>query len=96
MGCVVLMGQYHPGGFADWSRPEHVVMSASRSLGDFAALERVKDSLRLRGAEVFHTAEDGCTSVRIDPSGTLSVTTLREHVRATNITSPGANFLQTD
>lgn len=102
LDCDVVLAPHHgsprsnPGGFADWSRPEHVVMSASRTLGDIATLERVKDSLRLRGAEVFHTAEDGCTSVRIDPSGTLSVTTFREHVRATNIAPPGANFLQTE
>ena len=92
---MVLRGQYHPGGFADWSTPEFVVISGSRSLGDIPTIERVKHSFRIRGAEVLHTAEDGCIRLEIGPAG-LTATTFRPHVRATPESLPGANFLQSE
>ena len=45
------------------------------------AIESVKNSFRLRGAEVFHTAEDGCIRVEIAPAG-LPTQSFRPHVRA--------------
>ena len=89
------MGQYHPGGFAQWSTPQYVVISGSRGLGDLPAIESVKHSFRLRGAEVFHTAEDGCVSVEIH-GGELVVTSFRLHVRASAANIAGSNFLQAD
>jgi hypothetical protein len=92
---VVPEGQYHPGKFADWSRPEHVVISGSRSLGDLTTIESVKHSFRLRGAEVFHTAEDGCVRVEVSRRG-LSIKSLRPHVRAMPSTLMSTNLLQSE
>jgi competence protein ComEC len=86
----------NPGKFADWCTPEHVVISGSKPLGDEAVIESVKDSFRLRGAEIYHTAEDGCVRVKIDDRG-IRIQTTRPHVRAANSASkPGAKFLQPD
>jgi beta-lactamase superfamily II metal-dependent hydrolase len=86
--------QCHPGKFADWCRPEHVIVSGSKPLGDEAIIESVKDSFRLRGAEVYHTAEDGCVTVEI-AGGAVTIKTTRPHVRAYTPTgAPGAKFLQ--
>jgi hypothetical protein len=93
--CVVLAGQYHPGGFAAWSTPQYVVISGSRGLADLPAIESVKHSFRLRGAEVFHTAEDGCIRLQIDGDN-VTVTSHRPHVRATSGTLTSANLLQTE
>lgn len=80
---MVLVGQYRPAGFAEWSTPEYVVISGRRNVEDVPAIERVKHAFRLRGANVFHTAEDGCVSFSIDSSGQIGVSTFRPHVRAT-------------
>jgi competence protein ComEC len=99
--CDVVLAPHHgsprsnPGGFADWSRPEHVVISGGRSLADIPTIESVKDSFRLRGAEVFHTADDGCVKVTIGPAG-LSVASFRPHVRATPSMVTSANLRQTE
>jgi hypothetical protein len=92
---VVLAGQYHPGRFADWSRPEFVVISGRRGLADLATTESVKHSFRLRGAEVFHTAEDGCVRVEASRRG-LAVSSLRPHIRATATSLTSADLLQTE
>jgi competence protein ComEC len=84
----------NPGKFADWCSPEYVVVSGSKPLGDEAVIESVKDSFRLRGAEVFHTAEDGCVRVEIDNRG-IAIQTTRPHVRATVVSAKSdAKFLQ--
>jgi hypothetical protein len=85
---VVLEGQYHPGGFAEWSTPEFVVISGGRGLADLPAIENVKRSFRLRGAEVFHTAEDGCVRLEVDGSE-MKLTTFRPHVRALSAGAAG-------
>jgi competence protein ComEC len=89
LDCDVILAPHHgsprsdPAGFADWSTPEYVVISGGRNVEDVPAIERVKNSFRLRGAEVFHTAEDGCVRFNVQPSGELSVSSFRPHVRAT-------------
>jgi competence protein ComEC len=89
LDCDCILAPHHgsprsdPAGFAEWSTPEHVVISGARNVEDIATIERVKNSYRLRGAEVYHTAEDGCIRVDIDSAGNLSLTTFRPHVRAT-------------
>ena len=80
-----LPGQYPPGDFADWSTPEYVIISGSQGLGDRPTIERVKDAFRLRGAEVYHTAEDGCVQLDLSPSG-ITAMSYRPHVRATPAT----------
>jgi competence protein ComEC len=86
----------NPGRFADWCMPKHVVISGSKPLGDEAVIESVKDSFRLRGAEVYHTAEDGCVRVEIDDRG-IAIQTTRPHVRVANSAAkPEAKFLQPD
>jgi len=101
LDCDVVLAPHHgsprsnPGKFADWSRPEHVVISGRRSLGDLATIESVKSSFRLRGAEVLHTAEDGCIRVESSRQG-LSITTLRPHVRAMPATLMSVNLLQSE
>jgi competence protein ComEC len=84
----------NPGRFSDWCTPEFVVISGRRSLGDEATVESVKNSFRLRGAEVFHTAEDGCVSALVDQRG-VAVSTFRPHVRAV-AGKVGTNLLQTE
>jgi competence protein ComEC len=87
--CDIVLAPHHgsprsqPAGFADWSTPEYVVISGARNVEDIPAIERVKNSFRLRGAEVFQTAEDGCVTFRITTGGEIEVTTFRPHVRAT-------------
>jgi competence protein ComEC len=99
--CDVVLAPHHgsprsnPGKFADWSRPGYVVISGRRSLGDEVTTENVKHSFRLRGAEVFHTAEDGCIRVEVGP-GTFSISSARPHVRATAASLTGANLWQTE
>jgi competence protein ComEC len=86
----------NPGKFADWCSPEYVVVSGSKPLGDEAVIESVKDSFRLRGAEVFHTAEDGCVRVEIGIHG-IVIQTTRPHVRAAVVAArSGAKFVQPD
>jgi competence protein ComEC len=86
----------NPGKFADWCSPEHVVISGSKPLGDEAVIESVKNSFRLRGAEVFHTAEDGCVRVEIGLRG-IAIQTTRPHVRAAAFsTKLNSKFLQPD
>jgi len=84
LDCDVVLAPHHgslrsdPTGFALWSTPEHVIISGSRSLGDIPDIEAVKDSYRARGAEVYHTAEDGCVRIELGTSG-VSVATFRPH-----------------
>lgn len=94
MGCVDVAGQYHPAGFADWSIPQYAATNGGRNVEDVPAIERVKHSFRLRGAEVFHTAEDGCVSFEVDRSGTISVSTFRPHVHAIAAMLENANSPQ--
>jgi competence protein ComEC len=102
LDCDIVLAPHHgsprsdPAGFADWSTPEHVVISGGRNLEDVPAIERVKNSFRLRGAEVFHTAEDGCIRFDIQPTGEISVTTFRPHVRATAEMAESAKFPQSE
>ena len=89
LDCDVILAPHHgsprsdPAGFADWSTPQFVVISGARNVEDIPTIERVKNSYRLRGAEVFHTAEDGCVRFDIEPTGELTVKSFRPHVRAT-------------
>ena len=84
LDCDVVLAPHHgsrrsnPTGFALWSTPEHVIISGSRTAGDIPDIESVKESYRARGAEVYHTAEDGCIRVELQTSG-VQVTTLRPH-----------------
>jgi competence protein ComEC len=84
----------NPGRFSDWCTPEFVVISGRRSLGDDRTVESVKNSFRLRGAEVFHTAEDGCVSVIIGERG-VAVSTFRAHVRA-RVSDGNTSLLQSE
>ena len=68
-GCVVLVGQYHPEGFAGWSTPDWVVISGSRNVEDVPDIESVKNAYRRRQARVFHTAEHGCVRFEVDSTG---------------------------
>jgi competence protein ComEC len=101
LDCDVVLAPHHgsprssPGKFAEWSRPEHVVISGRRGLADAAMVESVKHSFRLRGAEVFHTAEDGCVRVEVSPRG-LSVASTRPHIRATTTSLTSVNLLQAE
>jgi competence protein ComEC len=101
LDCDIVLAPHHgsprsnPGRFADWSRPEFVVISGRRGLADLATTESVKHSFRLRGAEVFHTAEDGCVRVEASRRG-LSVASLRPHVRATATSVTSASLLQSE
>jgi competence protein ComEC len=100
LDCDVVLAPHHgsprssPGPFAEWCLPEHVIISGRRGVGDDAVVEGVKNSFRLRGAEVYHTAEDGCTRVEIS-TGKVAVTTFRPHVRAA-ARGADAKFLQSD
>ena len=101
LDCDVVLAPHHgsprsnPGRFADWSRPEYVVISGRRGIADLATIEGVKHSFRLRGAEVFHTAEDGCVRVEIWPRG-LAVSSHRSHVRTTAVSLMSAHLLQAE
>jgi competence protein ComEC len=101
LDCDLILAPHHgsprsnPGDFAQWSTPQYVVISGSRGLADLPAIESVKHSFRLRGAEVFHTAEDGCVRLEIG-GGDVVVTSHRPHVRATSATLTNANLLQTE
>jgi competence protein ComEC len=101
LDCDVVLAPHHgsprsnPGRFADWSRPEFVVISGRRGIADLATIESVKHSFRLRGAEVFHTAEDGCVRIEASSRG-LSVSSVRPHVRAMATSLTGANLLQSE
>ena len=74
LGCVVLEGQYHPKGFANWCRPEHVVISGSRDVEEIDAIEAVKRSYRQVGCEVYHTAEQGSIRFEITAAGVKAET----------------------
>ena len=77
--------------------PEHVVISGRRGLGDARDDRNAsKNSFRFRGAEVFHTAEDGCVRVEVKANGELNLTTFREHVRSSAATLAGTNLLQSE
>ena len=84
LDCDAVLAPHHgsrrsdPTGFALWSTPEHVVISGARNAEDEADIESVKDSYRARGAEVYHTAEDGCVRIELSASG-VSVATFRPH-----------------
>jgi competence protein ComEC len=82
LDCDVILAPHHgsrrsdPTGFSLWSTPEHVVISGGRNAQDIPDIESVKDSYRARGAEVYHTAEDGCVRVELRAGG-VRVTTFR-------------------
>ena len=86
LDCDVVMVPHHgsrrsdPTGFALWSTPEHVLFSGDRKVDDIPDIEFVKDSYRARGAEVYHTAEDGAVSFELTSSG-VQVRTHRPHHR---------------
>lgn len=93
LDCDVVLTPHHgsrrsnPTGFALWSTPEIAVISGSRTLGDIPDIESVKDSYRARGAEVYHTAEDGCIRIELRTSG-VSVTTFRPHAAESGVPQP--------
>lgn len=98
LDCDCILAPHHgsprsdPQGFAEWSTPELVVISGGRNVEDIPTIERVKNSYRLGGAEVFHTAEDGCIRVEINAGGGIAVSTFRPHVRATDGMIENANL----
>lgn len=63
--CDVVMAPHHgslrsdPKGFANWSRPEFVVLSGDRNLEDVPTIDAVMNSYRQVGSNVFHTAQHG-------------------------------------
>lgn len=101
LDCDVVLAPHHgsprssPGRFADWCQPNHVVISGRRNVDDARSIQSVKDSFRLRGAEVYHTAADGCVTAQIHSRG-LRIFTHRPHVRAAPSVNSGGNLLQTD
>jgi competence protein ComEC len=101
LDCDVVLAPHHgsprsaPGAFADWCSPEFVVISGGRSAADISTIERVKDTFRLRGAEVFHTAEDGCVRFDVNEDG-IAATSFRQHVRARPQNDAAANLLQAE
>ena len=84
LDCDVVMAPHHgsrrsdPTGFSLWSTPEHVLFSGDRNVEDIPGIEMVKDSYRARGAEVYHTAEDGAVCFELTRSG-VKVLTHRPH-----------------
>ena len=82
LDCDAVLAPHHgsrrsdPTGFSLWSTPEHVVISGARNAEDEADIEGVKDSYRARGAEVYHTAQDGCVRIELSASG-VRVATFR-------------------
>jgi competence protein ComEC len=84
LNCDVVMAPHHgsrrsdPAGFALWSKPEFVLFSGDRNVEDIESIEQVKDSYRARGAEVYHTAEDGAVSFELTARG-VRVNTHRPH-----------------
>jgi competence protein ComEC len=99
LDCDLVLAPHHgsprssPGRFAEWSTPEYVVISGRQSLGDAATIESVKNSFRLHGAEVFHTAEDGCVRVEISRQE-LAVASFRPHVRASSSNLASTKLLE--
>jgi competence protein ComEC len=99
LDCDIVLAPHHgsprssPGRFAEWSTPEYVIISGGRSLGDAVTVESVKNSFRLHGAEVFHTAEDGCVRVEITRQH-LSVASFRPHVRANSANLAATRLLE--
>lgn len=59
----------HPRGLAAWCRPETVIISGPRNLRSREHLETVRQAFRPTGAEVLHTAEDGCVRVELRAAG---------------------------
>jgi competence protein ComEC len=90
LDCDAILAPHHgslrsdPTGFSLWSKPEFVVISGGRSFDDGPNVAAVKDSYRARGAEVFHTAEDGCVRIELSAAG-VTATTFR---RPTNLVQP--------
>jgi competence protein ComEC len=86
LDCDVVLAPHHgsprssPSRFAEWSTPETVIISGGQNLGDLAAIATVRRSYRLAGAEVFHTASDGCIRVEIS-WGEITTRSFRLHVR---------------
>jgi competence protein ComEC len=74
LDCDVLLAPHHgseqsdPPGFAAWCTPEHVVMSGRRPTRPLSSVA----SYRRAGARVWHTAEAGATTFRIDADGALT------------------------
>lgn len=71
----LLMAPHHgsarsdPRGFANWCRPEHVVISGSRDVEEIDTIEAVKRSYGQVGCEVYHTAEQGSVRCEISAAG---------------------------
>lgn len=84
LDCDVVMAPHHgsrrsdPAGFSFWSKPEFVLFSGDRNVEDIPDIEMVKDSYRARGAEVYHTAEDGAVCFELTAGG-VKVQTHRPH-----------------
>src|SRR5262245_50822029 len=101
LDCDVVLAPHHgsprssPSRFAQWCDPEFVVISGRRGLGADATIDSVQDYFRLNGAEVLHTADDGCVRVEISPSR-FAVSTFRPHVRAIPAAAASTNFLQSE
>ncbi len=99
--CDVVLAPHHgsprssPSRFSQWCTPEAVVVSGGRTLGDLPTIAAVRHSFRLAGAEVYHTADDGCVRVEIAP-GELAIRSFRPHVRAQAADAAGSNFLQAE
>jgi competence protein ComEC len=81
--CDVVMAPHHgskrsdPRGFADWSRPEHVVISGGLDVEDLADINAVKLSFNQLGSTVHHTAITGSVSFEITADGQLTTHTFR-------------------
>lgn len=69
--CEAIMVPHHGGNsnltdpLLQWSRPKSLLISGGRFTYRAESLE----DFRNRGYELFHTLEDGCTSITIDKSG---------------------------
>lgn len=80
LDCDVIMAPHHgsrrsdPTGFALWSKPEFVVISGARDVESINDIEAVKDRYGARGAQVFHTAEDGAATFELTSSGVRAMT----------------------
>jgi competence protein ComEC len=89
LDCDVVLAPHHgsarsnPTGFSLWSTPEYVVISGGRNVEDIPDIESVKDAYRARGAEVFHTSEDGLVRIELCSSG-VTATTFRPHTATHN------------
>jgi competence protein ComEC len=67
----IVMAPHHgslrsdPKGFANWSRPEFVVLSGDRNIEDIPTIDAVMGSYSQVGSNVFHTAQHGCVTFMV-------------------------------